>query len=267
MQPGDIIKEVELNLVAMTMVDPATGLFEMVEVPYYDVEGIKNENQDLIDKTSARISKLFNNTWLCRYSRPREVIFDNGSEFKKNFVVLLKDFDIKPKVTTVENPQGNSPVERIHQVVHNMIKTHELDDYVFDYIDPWGEILSSVVWAIRASYHSTLQATPAQLVFGRDMLFNIRKVINWKLITDRKREQVRRDNDRENSQRIPHEYQIGDKVVCLKRGIKRKYSKHKSEPYQVREIHTNGTITIVRGAKHKTLNIRNVEPFSSPDNS
>ena len=266
-QPGDIIKEVELNLVAMTMVDPATGLFEMVEVPYYDAEGIKNGNQDLIDKTSARISKLFNNTWLCRYPRPREVIFDNGSEFKKNFVVLLKDFDIKPKVTTVENPQGNSPVERIHQVVHNMIKTHELDDYVFDYIDPWGEILSSVVWAIRASYHSTLQATPAQLVFGRDMLFNIRKVINWKLITDRKREQVRRDNDRENSQRIPHEYQIGDKVVRLKRGIKRKYSKHKSEPYQVREIHTNGTITIVRGAKHKTLNIQNVESFNAPDNS
>ena len=66
MQPGDIIKEVELNLVAMTMVDPATGLFEMVEVPYYDAEGIKNGNQDLIDKTSARISKLFNNTWLCR---------------------------------------------------------------------------------------------------------------------------------------------------------------------------------------------------------
>ena len=125
-----------------------------------------------------------------------------------------------------------------------MIKTHKLDDYVFDYIDPWGEILSSVVWAIRASYHSTLQATPAQLVFGRDMLFNIRKAINWKLITDRKRDQILPDNARENSQRIPHDYQIGDEVVRLKRGIKRKYSKHKSEPDQVREIHTNRTRSI-----------------------
>ena len=61
---------------------------------------------------------------------------------------LLKDFNIKPKPTTVENPQGNSPVERIHQVVHDMIKTKELDKLVFDYIDPWGKVLSSVAWAI-----------------------------------------------------------------------------------------------------------------------
>jgi hypothetical protein len=260
-QPGNILKEVELCLIAMTMVDPATGLFEMVEVPYYDVKDIKKGNQDVIDKTSARISKLFNNVWLSRYPWPEKVIFDNGTEFKKDFVVLLKDFDIKPIITTVENPQGNSPVERIHQVVHSMIQTHELEEHTFDYIDPWADILSSVIWAIRASYHSTLQATPAQLVFGRDMLFNIKKTINWQLITDRKRSQVEKDNARENSQRLPHQYNVGDNVVRLKRGIKRKYSKHKSQPYTVHEVHTNGTITIARGAKRKKLNIRNVEPF------
>ena len=49
---------------------------------------------------------------------------------------LLKDFDIKPKPITVENPQGNSPVERIHQVVQDMIKTKDLDKLIFDYINP-----------------------------------------------------------------------------------------------------------------------------------
>jgi len=158
-------------------------------------------------------------------------MFDNGSEFKMNSVVLLKDFDIKPAPTTVQNPQGNSPVEQVHQVVQNMIKTKELDKFIFDFIDPWGEILSSVAWAIRASYHSTLQATPTELVFGRDMLFNIRKVINWKAITDNKRKQIARDNARENDARIPHEYEIGDEVLRIKRGVKRKYSRHKSDPY------------------------------------
>jgi len=95
-----------------------------------------------------------------------------------HFMTLLKDFDIKPKPTTVENPQGNSPVERIHQVVQNMIKTKELYTIIFDLIDPLDEILSSVPWEIRASYHSTLQSTQAQLVFGRDMLFNMKKTIN-----------------------------------------------------------------------------------------
>ena len=37
-------------------------------------------------------------------------------------MALLKVFDIKPKPTTVEDPQGNSPFERIYQVVQNMIK-------------------------------------------------------------------------------------------------------------------------------------------------
>ena len=63
-------------------------------------------------------------------------------------MTLLKDFDIKPKLTTVENLQGNSPVERIHQVVNDMIKTKELDKLVFKYIDPWGEVLSLIAWAI-----------------------------------------------------------------------------------------------------------------------
>jgi transposase InsO family protein len=182
-QPGGELKEVELNLTAMTMVDPATGWVEIAEVPYYNIDDVKNNEQSYIDKSSARISRIFDQTWLSRYPRPKEIIFDNGSEFKMHFMTLLKDFDIKPKPTTVENPQGNSPVERIHQVVQNMIKTKQLDKFILDYIDPWAEILSSVAWAIRASYYSTLMSTPAQLVFGRDMLFNMKKAINWKLIT------------------------------------------------------------------------------------
>ena len=262
-QPGGSIKEVELTLTAMTMVDPATGWFEITEVPYYSIEDVKRDENQYIDKSSARISQLFEQAWLGRYPRPKQVIFDNGSEFKMHFVTLLKDFDIKPKPTTVENPQGNAPVERIHQVVHNMVKTKELDKFIFDYIDPWGEILSSIGWAIRASYHSTLQATPAELVFGRDMLFNLKKAINWKAITENKRKQIARDNIRENSVRIPHEYKVGDEVLRLKKGIKRKYSKHKSDPYQVTAIHTNGTVTIRQGAKRQRISIRNIEPYTS----
>ena len=136
-----------------------------------------------------------------------------------NFVRLLKEFNIKPRPTTVENPQGNSPVERIHQVIHDMIKTKELDKLIFDYIDPWGEVLSLVAWAIRTSYHSTLQATPAQIVFGRDMLFKMKKVINWQSMTENKRKQIEKDNIRENTERIPYDYKVGDELLQIKRGV------------------------------------------------
>jgi hypothetical protein len=33
--------------------------------------------------------------------------------------------------------------------------------------------------AIRSTYHTTLQATPCQLVFGRDMIHNIAFRANW----------------------------------------------------------------------------------------
>ena len=96
------------------MEDPASGRFEIVEIPYYKIEDVKKNENEYIDKSSARISQLFDQTWLSRYPRPKQIIFDNGSEFKMNFVVSLKDFDINPTPTTVENPQGNSPVERVH---------------------------------------------------------------------------------------------------------------------------------------------------------
>ena len=139
-----------------------------------------------------------------------------------------------------------------------MIRTKELDKLVFDYVDPWGEVLSSVAWAIRASYHSTLQATPAQLVFGRDMLFNMKKIINWQLITENKRKQIARDNVRENTERIPHQYKVGDEVLRIKRSVQRKYSKYKTNPYRIKKVHANGTVTIAQGVKHQIVSIRNI---------
>ena len=88
------------------MVDPATGWFEIKEVPYYSIDDVINNKDNYIDKSLARISQLFNQAWLSRYPGPSKVMFNNGSEFKIHFTRLLKDFDIKPRPTTVENPQA-----------------------------------------------------------------------------------------------------------------------------------------------------------------
>ena len=81
---------IEITLTDTTFIDPYTGWFEIVEVPS-------------IDKSSARVLYLFNQTWLCRYSIPKRVRFDNSSAFKKNFIPLLKDFAVKPKPTSIKN--------------------------------------------------------------------------------------------------------------------------------------------------------------------
>ncbi len=260
-QPQGKILEVELRLTCMTMIDPVTGWFEIVEVPNYIVEDVENKTtRETVDKTSARISRLFDQVWLSRYPRPRRVIFDNGSEFKKDFVPLLKDWSIKPKATTIKNPQSNSPVERIHQVIHHMFTTKNLSEQTFDYIDPFGHILASIAWAVQASYNSATDATPAQLVFGRDMLFNLSTLVNWKAIAINKQKSVDKANLRENRNRIDYDYQVGQQVYVIRDGIFRKLEGPKFGPFPITEIFTNGTVRIQRGSVNERINIRRLEP-------
>ena len=81
------------------------------------------------------------------------------------------------------------------------------------------------------------------------------------VITKNKCKQIARDNALENTERIPHQYKIGDKVLRIKRGVQRKYSKNKSDPCRITFVHTNGMVTIAQGAKHQTISLRNIEPY------
>ena len=92
--------------------------------------------------------------------------------------MLINDHGIKRKPITVRNPQTNAIVERIHQVIANMIRTFELETNYLDEDDPWKGILSATAFAVRSTYHTTLKKTPGQLVFGRDMIFSIKHVAN-----------------------------------------------------------------------------------------
>ena len=75
-------------------------------------------------------------------------MFDNESEFKRDFTILLKDFDIKPVLTSVKNPQANALVEQVDQVIFKVLVTKDLDNKVFYYIDTWGETMASIAWVI-----------------------------------------------------------------------------------------------------------------------
>ena len=112
-------------------------------------------NDDNIDKSSARVSQLFNKFWIFRYLSPHKVVFYNGYEFKQYFSPLLKDFDIKYVLTIIKNPQANAPVYQLHQLILNMLVTNDYSTNLFDYIAPWGETLAPISWVIRdfLSFH------------------------------------------------------------------------------------------------------------------
>ena len=118
------------------MIDPDIGWFEILEIPMFNLNEVALVNDAYIDKSFVRVSQLFNNTWICRYPRTHKVVFDKCYEFKRYFTTLIKDFDIEPVLTSVKNPQANAPVERVNQLILNMLVTKDIDKKVFDYIYP-----------------------------------------------------------------------------------------------------------------------------------
>ena len=98
------------------------------------------------------------------------------------------------------------------------------------------------------------------MVFNRDMIFNITHKVNWELIRQRKQAVIQKNNSRENSKRIPHEYHAGDKVM-LHLGTEYKHEQPYHGPYEIREVHSNGTVTIQKGASTEKVNIRRLQPF------
>ena len=65
----------------------------------------------------------------------------------------------------------------------------------------------------------------------------------------------------ENSKRIDHDYQIGDKVILEKPGIIRKMTQPRTGPFEIIKVHTNGTIRIRRNHVTKQVNIRHLMPY------
>ena len=91
------------------MIDPTMGWFEIHQ---YD------------DKRSITVANIAEQEWFSRYPWPTQVTYDRGSEFiGKDFQENDKeDYGITAKPITVRNPQASAIVERIHQVIANMIR-------------------------------------------------------------------------------------------------------------------------------------------------
>ena len=70
------------------------------------------------------ITKLVKNTWLTRYPRPMEITYDQGSEsIVHEFIksLIKEEYGILAKPSTLVNPNSNAILERIHQIMDNLV--------------------------------------------------------------------------------------------------------------------------------------------------
>ena len=177
--------------------------------------------------------------------------------------MIEMDYGVKKRPTTTRNPRANAILERSHQTLGNMLRTFEIHKDKEITKETIKGMLSAIMFAMQATVHTTNQATPMQLVFGRDALMNIKFKADWKYIKQRKQEIIKKNNKRENQNRIPHTYQIGDQVLLdIRYTSKSKYGINPFDgPFTVKHVNDNGTVVLQMGAVLDTWNIRNIKPY------
>jgi len=109
----------EVNFHALTAIDPFTSWIEIIPV---------------LSKTGPHITNLFEQEWLWQYPRPGWVIYDQGIELQnEDFYKLCAKWNLLLEPITTANSQANSIVERVHQIMGDMIRVqlmlqHEHDN-------------------------------------------------------------------------------------------------------------------------------------------
>ena len=95
-----------------------------------------------------------------------------GTEFTgEEFQEMIHIYGIQAKPITSKNPQANAICERVHLEILNVIRCHDGTD--------WKKTIHYAAFAVRASYHSILNASPGQLLFGQDMITRQLYNANW----------------------------------------------------------------------------------------
>ena len=118
-----------------------------------------------------------------------------------------------------------------------------------------------MAWAVRSTYHTTLQATPSQLVFCRDMIKPLQFISEWDVLRKRRQDRIDQSNSKENKSRIDWDYNIGDKILLTDGDIHRKLDCPTKGPFIVKRVHANGTLTLQMGVETDRVNIRRCQPY------
>jgi hypothetical protein len=98
-----------------------------------------------------------------------------------------------------------------------------------------------------------------------DMIMRLRCNIDWHLLKERRRRQGIANNEKENKNRLIHQYNVGDLVLIMDKPYepakKAKLSSPTEGPYEILRVYTNGNVRIRRGNYKEDISIRCLRPY------
>ena len=164
---------------------------------------------------------------------------------------MLESYGVESQPTTVKNPQANAIVERIQLLIAEQLRAKIFEDED-NFEGELENIIQSCAYGVRATTPARAPYSPAELVFGHDMIFRQKVIVDWELEKQRKIKFTKENNEKENSKRREHEYKVGDLVLLVTPQYERrkqpKISSPTEGPYEILRVFRNGIISIQRGA-------------------
>jgi hypothetical protein len=154
-------------------------------------------------------------------------------------------YGIKRKPTSIQNQTANAILDNIHAVFTNMLCTAELDMAKSVNASDINIYLLEATGAIHYTHHTVLKASPGATIFGRDMLFDIPIIADWKNIGEHRQQLTDLNTAHENECKIDYYYKVVQKILVRNKGLPRKAeSRWQKDPWTITTDHTTGTITI-----------------------
>jgi len=113
--------------------------------------------------TGKKIREAIEDLVILRWGAPRVLLTDNGTEFlNREIGALAEQYGFLHSTVPPYHPQAN-PVERVNRVLKTMITAFLERDH-----REWDRYINEFRFAYNSAHHTSLQATPAFLNFGRE---------------------------------------------------------------------------------------------------
>ena len=80
--------------------------------------------------------------------------------------MIENKYGINIKPASSGNPYVSVIIDRIHQVLGNLVRTYNLQETYVDDSETWMGILAAAAFSVRYTYHTTKGKSPGQIFFG-----------------------------------------------------------------------------------------------------
>lgn len=250
------------NKYILSMLDDLTRFVEFVPLP---------------NQLAETVARALYEEILCRYTIPKNIVTDNGTNFECSvFKALCRLLGVSKLRTTPYHPQGNV-VERQHSSLGNYLR-----NFVEGHPTDWDIFLRTAAHAYNNTPHSSTGFAPIELLFGfvSEIPTNLKRkpepVYTWdKYVSELKyklqtsftlaRENLLKNKlvakKRHDSTIRPVDLAVNDKVLLKNETRTSKLSPVWIGPFEVITVHSNHNVTIKKRGKPIRVHIDRLKRF------